>query len=254
VNSGLYGANFNSLTTGLVDEDSVNGRKISTGTNSSLAAYWPWTIYQDTAGELHHVRNKLYAGWSPNALWDDNKIGVSALAGSKMAIVPMSANFTRIAVKGGYAVFYQAPDGRLSVAITDLNNPGIDPTYPLSWPTTLPSITMPKLSPIAAFSVARPSDAQQRVNTYVLYRDGLNINMLYTVGSDWKTSQPAALKGVDPDTGIACLTMATTAQPERLLEPASEGTNLCYFQKEGALVEVKLVNEEWVVNGRVPLD
>ncbi|KAK0649988.1 hypothetical protein B0T16DRAFT_325410 [Cercophora newfieldiana] len=247
--SQLFGVNFNDVNTPSIGEDSVNTMKISTGINSSLMAYWPWLIYADSSGTLHHVCNRLRAGFSPASEWDNNNINATAMMGSKLAIVPMSSNFSRIALKGGYGVFYQGLDGRLTVQVTDLESPEIDPSYPLSWPTALPSITTPQRSPLAAFSVARPSDALQRVNTYVLYLDGSsNINVLHTdmtSGSPtWRTSQPEALHGADPDTSIACLNMATSpsnaAQSQELLEPASEATNRCYFQKEGVAVEVRL--------------
>lgn len=123
---------------------------------------------------------------------------------------------------------------------------------------------------MAGFSVARPSDRLQRVDTYLLYVDGSsNINMLYTDSSSsagsssssssptWKTAQPAALRGVDPDTDIACLTMATSPNNASgkpvLLEPASDQTR-CYFQK-GGLVTVAQLNgtADWVVVGTVPI-
>ncbi|KAK4448745.1 hypothetical protein QBC34DRAFT_102424 [Podospora aff. communis PSN243] len=262
-NSRLLGCNINSAKTPPVGEDSVNAMDITTGTNSSLAAYWPWTIYQDSELGLHHVRNQLLSGWSPASAWDNNKINVAAIAGSKLAIVPMSSNFSRIALKGGYAVFYQARDGHLAVHVTDLDSPELDPTYPLSWPTAIPSILLPPLSPIAAFSVARPQDKQQRVDTHVLYLDASsNINVLYTRMSSsgsptWRTSQPAALQGVDPDTSIACLNMATSPRTstefEQLLEEPSESTNRCYFQRGGRLVEARYDGADWVIAGEVPL-
>ena len=134
--SRLLSTSFNDASTPNVAEDSVNNMEIYTGLNSSFAQYWPWTMYQDTAAGLHHVRNRLLAGFSPASEWDDNRINVTALAGSKLAIVPMSANFSRIALKGGYAVFYQGIDSRLAVTVTDLNSPELDSTYPLSWPTS----------------------------------------------------------------------------------------------------------------------
>jgi hypothetical protein len=122
---------------------------------------------------------------------------------------------------------------------------------------------MPNLSPIAAFSVARPQDAQQRVHTHVLYLDASsNINVLYTrlnsSGSPtWRTFQPAALQGVDPDTSIACLNMATSpntsTQFEQLLEQASESTNRCYFQRGGRLLEARFDGADWAITGEVPI-
>jgi hypothetical protein len=121
---------------------------------------------------------------------------------------------------------------------------------------------MPNLSPIAAFSVARPQDEQQRVDTYVLYLDASsNINMLFTDTSSgsptWKASQPPALRGVDPDTSIACLTMATSPNSstgfEQLLEPASESTSRCYFQKGGEVLEARFDGKDWAIAGKVPI-
>jgi len=120
----------------------------------------------------------------------------------------------------------------------------------------LPSITMPKRAPIAAVSVARPTDTRQRVDTYVMYLDSSsNINVLYSDSSSdpptWKTSQPTALRGVDSDTNIACLTMATTPSDESgnevMLEPASDDTK-CFFQKGGVLTEARLKGTDWVVS------
>lgn len=133
--SRLLGTNLNDVNSPSITEDSVNAVGITMGANSTLAAYWPWTIYQSTDASLHRVRNRLYSTFSPSTTWDGNRIGISALPGSKLAIVPCSANFTRIALKGGYGVFYQTLDGRLSVAVTDSNSPEVDPLYSLSWPT-----------------------------------------------------------------------------------------------------------------------
>lgn len=128
-------------------------------------------------------------------------------------------------------------------------------------PSDLPSITLPRLAPIAAFSVARADDPQQRVDTYVLYPDASsNVHMLYTDSSSgsavWKTTQPAALRGIDKDSSIACLTFSTSNQNAAnsaiLLEPASE-ENKCYFQKGGQIMEAKLKGIDWEVTGNVPI-
>ena len=67
----------------------------------------------------------------------------------------------------------------------------------------------------------------------------------------WKTSQPEALQGADPDTNIACLNLATSpsnsAQSEQLLEPASPDITKCFFQKGGLAMEATLVDTEWTV-------
>jgi len=267
----LLGTNMNDQSDPRVVEDSINNAAYTTDRESSLAAYWPWLVCQSPNGGLVHVRNNPPANLNPASTWGSADIGVTALAGTKLAMVPLSTNYTNIAGKGGYGVFYQGTDSRLSVTITHLSE--MNSTYVQSWPTSafscdlaveerklisvpaLPSITMPKRAAIAAFSVARPADTQQRVNTYVLYLDSAsNINMLYTDSSSgsaiWRTSQPAALRGVDSTSNIACLTMATSVRDEAgnavMLEEASDDTK-CFFQKGGALMEARLNGLDWIV-------
>ncbi|KAK4154923.1 hypothetical protein C8A00DRAFT_32281 [Chaetomidium leptoderma] len=260
----LLGININEGEKPSVREDTVNHLNIYTILDSSMTAYWPWTIYQDSTGALHHVRNQLDGRFGPQEeKWDNNKLNTTALTASRLAIVPMVPDFSRIAVKGGYAVFYQDSDEKLAVAVTDLDSPELAKDYVLSWPTTtLPSITLPKRAPIAAFSVARPSDLLKTVDTFVLYLDAnADINVLYADGysTKWKTAQPDALKGADADTDITCLTMATSnynaAKTTVPLEPPSSDVR-CFFQRGGQVIEVKLQDAKtakWVVVGSVPI-
>ncbi|KAK4120276.1 hypothetical protein N657DRAFT_625561 [Parathielavia appendiculata] len=268
----LLGININAQLQPNVSDDSVNKVDVSTGPNSSLAAYWPWTIYQDPTGELYHVRNLLGGNYEPSVFfWDNNETNTTtALNASRLAVVPTSTNFSLIAVKAGYAVFYQdAASNKLAVAITDLASPEVPEGFAQPWPVALPDIVIPARSPIAAFSVARPGDRLQRVDTYVLYLDANgDIAVLYTAPSSssssemaaWMTAQPAALKGADRDTDIACLNMPTSfwdaAGADVLLEEASAETARCFFQRGGKVVEVRLDSREtgeWVVVGEVPM-
>ncbi|KAK3331805.1 hypothetical protein B0T19DRAFT_86885 [Cercophora scortea] len=257
----VLGVNMNTAYTPELITDSINDVQIFSGLNSSLASYWPWWIYQAPDGKLVHIRNGLVDNFGPSATWGTTTLNVTGLPATRLAIVPLSTNFSKIAVKGGYAVFYQDTDSRLAVSITDINSTELAPDYALSWPTDdFPSITLPKYSPIAAFSTARPADKSERVNTYVLYLDAASdINMVYIESSDpssWKTSKPEALKGVDRDTDIACLTMATSnynaAGLETPLEQASSESK-CFFQRGGELIQAVLDGTDWVVNGTVPL-
>lgn len=270
VSNRFLGTTFNSQLTPNTSESSANQLQIYTGRDSALAAYWPWTLYQDLGGVLYHVRNRLLSDFSPSVTdWDNNRLNTTALSGSRLAVVPMSANFSRIALKGGYAVFYQDPSSqKLAVAVTDLDSPQLAKDYPLSWqPAELPEIALPKLAPLAAFSVARKGgDARQRVDTYVLYRDAnADVGVVYAVASssssgeaEWKTARPEVMKGVDKDSDVACLTLATSAsnaaKVEVSLEQAGEEAR-CYFQRKGRVVEVRLDAEtgEWVAAGEVPM-
>jgi hypothetical protein len=176
----------------------------------------------------------------------------------------MLTDFNRISIKGGYAFFHQTSDLKLAVHITDLDSDKLDPEYPISWPLDLPSITLPELAPIAAFSVARADDSRGRVDTYVLYLDGnADINVLYSSGgANWKTVQPRALQGADKDTDIACVGMATSnygSDTRPLLLGEASAASRCYFQRGGEVIEVRLDvdtgegTREWVVTGTVPI-
>lgn len=272
VKSRLLGVSLNDQETPNVQEDSVNDMDIYTGLGSNLGAYWPWTLYQDGAGMLHHVRNRLGGTFRPTTSWDNNELDIFPAAYSRLAIAPTATDFSTIAVKPGYAVFYQdKTSSKLAVHITDLNHPNRSATFHPPWPTTLPDIPLPSQAPIAAFSVARAGDADRRVDTYVLYLGGGDddgqISVLYTdsaAGSEgdvpWKTAAPAALKGADRDTDIACLTMGSSpynaAEKAVGVEEAREERR-CFFQKGGKVVEVRLDvgggEGEWIAVGEVPI-
>jgi len=130
----LLGTNINDQSSPRIVEDSINSKLYVTGSESNLAAYWPWVIFQDSKGGLVHVRNNPPSAMTPASEWAWANINITALVGTKLAMVPVSTNYTRIASRGGYGVFYQGTDSRLAVAITHLSE--MDSTYPLSWPTS----------------------------------------------------------------------------------------------------------------------
>ncbi|KAM7223266.1 hypothetical protein V8F06_001479 [Rhypophila decipiens] len=243
--------------------DSVNN-KFFTGLNSSLASYWPWIIQQDSDGTLVHVRNQLGDGdiFSPQSVWDRNRLNATAWARSPLAIVPLSASFSKMAVEGGYAVFYKSLEGGfLAVEVPSLARAKeLDENYTLPWPPIPPEIPLPEKAPIAAFSVA---GAGQTVKTHVLWVDEeSNISVLFldTLRGTptWLVLQPEELKGVDEDSGLACLTLANSpAGPSGgpiLLEAGSEDNIRCYFVRGGLVHEATMnVLGAWSVLGVVPI-
>ncbi|KAK4220137.1 hypothetical protein QBC37DRAFT_381845 [Rhypophila decipiens] len=264
--SRFLGTNYNDQNPGDIKfvEDSVNSLKFFTGLNSSLASYWPWIIQQDSDGTLVHVRDRLGGDFGPNPVWDRNRLNATAQAGSSLAIVPLSTNFSAMAVEGGYAAFYQQIEGgTLAVEVPSLATAReLFENYSLSWDLDIPTITLPRRAQLAAFSVAR-DDAESWVNTYVLYIDEEdNINVLYTDMSTgvpvWTIVQPEQLKGVDTDSSLACLTLASSpAGPSGgpiLLEVGSEDNMRCYFVRGGLVQEAKLSEfGGWSVVGVVPI-
>ncbi|KAF6799601.1 hypothetical protein CSOJ01_12378, partial [Colletotrichum sojae] len=253
----LLGVSINDNLSPSYEEDSIKNMLLTTAKNSSVAAYWPWVIYQGPDGGLVEVRNRLRAEFSPAAEWDAKKLSTTVADGSSLAVVPVSANFSKLAIQGGYGIFYETLDSRLGAVVPDLNSENLPENYAESWPSTFPSISLPEGNPFTAFSVARPSDFLQRVNTYVLYLDASSdINVVFTDSSSWKTTKPEVLRGVDPDTDIACMTMATThrdsSQSEVPLEGLS-GDTRCYFQRGGLVREVVFNGAGWVDIGNVPI-
>ncbi|OHE91281.1 hypothetical protein CORC01_13439 [Colletotrichum orchidophilum] len=250
----VLGVSINDELNPSYEEDSIKSLALSSRVNSSVAAYWPWFIYQEVSGVIVEVRNRLLDEFAPAAEWDTKRLNAIADDDSRLALVPLSTNFDKMAVQGGYGIFYQV-DGGLVALIPDLGSDQLAKDYADSWPTTVKN--MPKGASLAAFSVARTSDSLQRVNTYVLYLDSdSNISVIYSDSSSWQTVQPAAMKGVDPDTDIACLTMAIThldsLQQEVLLGEYPFDAR-CYFQREGLVREVILSNNEWTDSGNVPI-
>ncbi|KAJ0311021.1 hypothetical protein COL516b_001723 [Colletotrichum fioriniae] len=251
----VLGVSINDALSPNYEEDSIKNMVLNSRVNSSVAAYWPWVMYQESSGGIVEVRNRLRTEFSPAAEWDKKRLNVSADSDSRLALVPLSTNFSKIAVQGGYGIFYQV-NGALVALIPDLGSDELATDYADSWPTAVTN--MPGGAPFAAFSVARSSDTLQRVFTYVLYLDNdANISVIYNDASSWKTAQPASLKGVDADTDITCLTMATTHRDsftQEVVLGAQSFDPRCYFQREGLVREVILsTNNDWVDNGNVPI-
>ncbi|KAL2881493.1 hypothetical protein SGCOL_003059 [Colletotrichum sp. CLE4] len=254
----VLGVSINDALSPNSEEDSIKSMVLSSRVNGSVAAYWPWVLYQESTGGIVEVRNRLRSEFAPAAEWDKKRLNATADSDSRLALVPLSANFSKIAVQGGYGIFYQT-SGSLVALIPDLGSDLLAADYADSWPTGFPTVTnMPGGAPFAAFSVPRSSDTLQRVFTYVLYLDNdANINVIYNDASSWVIVQPAALKDVDKDTDITCLIMATTyrdsfQQAVVLGEEAFDPR--CYFQRGGLVREVILgSNNEWADNGYVPI-
>lgn len=253
----VLGINMNSINTPPVDDDSIGKVHLTAAPGTSIAAYWPWLVYQDSRGMIREVRDRLLGGFSPAAEWDNKDLNITGLSGTRLALVPVYSSFSLIAVRGGYGIVYQGQDNGLYAVVHDLPNVPDDQMV-LSWNKEFPKTIIPKNAAFTAFSTARASDPLQRVNTYVLYVDASsNINVVY-VDSDsgWKTSKPSVLQGVDKDTDIACITLATSpvnvAGSAVNLQPPSNESR-CYFQRGGNVIEAVTDGTNWRVTGTVPV-
>ncbi|KAK0610362.1 hypothetical protein B0T17DRAFT_110853 [Bombardia bombarda] len=253
--SQLLGSSFNpTLPGGFNVNGAINNQNFYTNlSTTSVASFWPYVIYQRSSGQIVRVRNVLDENWGPVLdKWIAVGQNITGLVGTKLAVVPLTSTFSEMCWIGGYGIIYQDTNNRLAAYVPDLERVSQATDYEASWPTGTqlnntnfpPSLVLPKNSPIAAFTVARPSDTgpKKRVNTYILYLDeSSDINVIYNVDEkSWKTSQPEVLRGADPDTNIACLTLTMSASngTGKLmnLEEAT-GDNRCYFQRGGEVVE-----------------
>ncbi|KAH8901737.1 hypothetical protein GQ53DRAFT_740473 [Thozetella sp. PMI_491] len=255
--SRLVGVDRNPKSNPQVGTDSINSKAYTVPETNRIAAYWPYILFQDSSGELKEVMNALNAAdfHAPESDWTLNGLGIFAMVGTGLAIVPLDVNFTNIVSDGGYGVVYQGTGGQLSISV-----PGKTSNTNGSWSTAsaFPTISFPKGNSIAAFSTARPNDKTGRVNTYILYQaEDNSIQMVWLDNeSGWETSAPHALAVADNGTDIACLTMPTseldTKSQVLLLEAASD-VSRCYFQRGGVPREVMLSGTDWVELGSVPM-
>ncbi|KFA55615.1 hypothetical protein S40293_11436 [Stachybotrys chartarum IBT 40293] len=263
--SRINGVNYNAGNSAAgFRDDSINQERFNALGGSNLAAYWPYILYQRQDSGLDLI---LHTG----VAWQGYNTGLEALAGSKLAIVPVSRNATLIRVSGWWGVLYQAEDGRLcsSVDATTAETTGSLGDLKELWQSSefcnsrcrwifhvnnagFPSITIPERGPFAAFSVAAPTSSDpDKVNTFVLYQDEDNDFQQVWFDRDeggWQTSSPQNLRDADEASPITCVTAPTWAHVqefgERILGTASELTR-CYFHKDGVVVETRLDGLSW---------
>ncbi|KHE81759.1 hypothetical protein GE21DRAFT_1289214 [Neurospora crassa] len=246
------------------DDPNIKKMSLRAMANSSTASYYPVTVYQDPSGELGQARIFMLQ-------WLNRMTGIMALPGTSLAMVPISTRWANYSTSGGYGLIYQKPDGRMAAAVPNLG-PDARTVAVSPWFNTsiFPSdITPPNGAPIAAWITSRPSSPSHLPNTYILYLDSdSNIHMVYTSFSgpgdgspSWKTSEPEALKGLDQNTDVGCVLMASIDKDqdgnEIPIEEDSEEVNRCFFQKGGKLVEARMSESagtgEWKIVGEVPL-
>ncbi|KAK3495372.1 uncharacterized protein B0T23DRAFT_130678 [Neurospora hispaniola] len=246
------------------DDPNIKKMSLEAMANSSTASYYPATVYQAASGELGQALIFMLQ-------WLNRMTGIMALPGTSLAMVPISTRWANYSTSGGYGLIYQKPDGRMAAAVPNLGpDARTDAVSPWFNSSIFPSdITPPNGAPIAAWITSRPSSPSHFPNTYIFYLDSdSNIQMVYTSFSgsgdgspSWKTSAPEALKGLDKNTEIGCVLMASIDKDQNgneiPIEEDSEEVNRCFFQKGGKLVEARMSESagtgEWKIVGEVPL-
>ncbi|CAG9977962.1 unnamed protein product, partial [Clonostachys byssicola] len=248
VNGIVYGRSFQYIG------DSINYKDYQALEGSSLAAYWPYVLFQSRVGQLQI--SKYASGWTTQMS------SIRARHRSVIAVVPTSRNYTEVSTAGRIAVFYASSNNLLSVWEDPLGmGQGTKFANQTAWNSSFPKILLYPSSSLAALAVAASSDdADSKIHTFVLYQDqDSKIQQLRRegAGNDWQMSTPGAFNNADNLTSIACVTGPTwingftpddkpneVTDPDRLLEPASNLTR-CVFLSGGHLMETRLDGVDW---------
>ncbi|CAH0021199.1 unnamed protein product [Clonostachys rhizophaga] len=230
----------------------VNDTGITISPQSDIAAWGPFTIYQNANNSLSAL------WWQSTTPWTPYTLQYSPIIGSKLSIVPVSRNASHVSGTGWWAVFYQNEDGTIQAVIDpghwpETRSQNLGDVIDL-WTTTYPKPKVPLKHSFAAFSIARDPNkvnTSSKVSTFLLYQDDTGDIKQAWVDNDktWQTSAPDQLKGADNGTDISCITTPAWEKDRTfdglLLQAASDLTK-CYFQKGGKLMEVRLSGTNWV--------
>ncbi|KXH43215.1 hypothetical protein CSAL01_03496 [Colletotrichum salicis] len=152
----------NAISSGY-EEDSIKNSNFATGSNSSMAAYWPWITYQGPDNSLFEVQNALVEDdLRPSTTWDARKLNIVAAKASRLALVPLSSNFSVIATKEAYGIIYQAANNSLMVATPGNSLDELAANCALSWTS---GSTAPTISKSGSFARLLPGSTIRRITT-----------------------------------------------------------------------------------------
>lgn len=101
-----------------------------------MGAYWPYFAYLDDNNEVAVVKNGPYSDTRLSPMdWTVASLGKAAMAGSKLAVVPLASSMASLYAAGGYGVFYQDTDGDLAYVQPNRDAAAANDTLVDSWPT-----------------------------------------------------------------------------------------------------------------------
>ncbi|KAI1390104.1 uncharacterized protein F4822DRAFT_224534 [Hypoxylon trugodes] len=215
----------------------------------TISCYFPYVISQDANNEVRwtvmHGQNSSNLSapwWVNNTNWD-----IKASKGAGMVVLPIAQKFQNA---GG--IIYRSSEGMLSMQIHDALDPSNDG---VAWRKGALSKAIPANASVGAFSVGRPYDNNNQINTYILYQD--NDGKIQVVWQDddsgWKGPQTYdALSGAAQPTDIACLTPGAY-DAAGIGISREQDMNRCFFQVSGGKVkEVWFDGTNWNDVGFVP--
>ncbi|KAI1798619.1 hypothetical protein F4811DRAFT_174455 [Daldinia bambusicola] len=231
------------------DPGSINSYPLQTAGKARISCYFPYIASQDGNNVIRWTTllgqdsNNLSAPWWVN----DTSWNIRASKGGGMVVLPIAQTYHNA---GG--IVYRSNEGMLSLKIRDgleSSNDGV------AWRKGALSKKIPAETSIGAFSVGRPYDNHNQVNTYILYQDEDGTIQVVWQDDDtgWKGPQTHdALDGAEKGTDIACLTPAAYDLGNIGIS-REQNMNRCFFQvRDGNVKEVWFNGDNWISVGVVP--
>ncbi|KAI8960761.1 hypothetical protein F5Y11DRAFT_349181 [Daldinia sp. FL1419] len=229
---------------------SINDYPLQTAGKTRISCYFPYIASQDGNNAIRWTKlagqntSDLSAPWWVN----DTDWNIKASKGGGMVVLPIAQKYQNA---GG--IVYRSSEGMLSLKIRD----GLEPSNDgVAWRKGALSKKIPADTSIGAFSVGRPFDNNNQVNTYILYQDDDGIIQVVWQDDDtgWKGPQTYdALDGAETGADIACLTPGAY-EPGNVDISRSQDMNRCFFQVGGGKIkEVWFDGANWISVGVVPI-
>ncbi|KAI1461703.1 hypothetical protein F4805DRAFT_413050 [Annulohypoxylon moriforme] len=251
----IRGQNFNfNFENGTIpvngDPGSINTYPVQTAGNTRISCYFPYLISQDADNSIRwstmvgQNASNLSAPWWVNSTgWNGN---VKATKGGGMVVLPIAQNYTNA---GG--IVYRSNEGMLSVKIHDESaesNEGV------SWRKGALSKEVPADSAMGAFTVGRPYDSNNQINTYILYQDNSGvIQVVWQDDNSWQGPETYdALGSANNGTDIACLTPGAD-EAANVGISKDQDMNRCFYQTSLGIKEVWFDGSNWHDEGILPI-
>ncbi|OTA69247.1 hypothetical protein K449DRAFT_460794 [Hypoxylon sp. EC38] len=211
---------------------SINNYPLQIAENTKISSFFPYLVSQD-ADNL--VRWTVMHGQN-----------TSNLSAPYVVVLPIAQD-----VRNAGGIVYCSAEGMLSVKIHDESDPS---NRQAAWRKGALSKEIPSNTSIGAFSVGRPYDNNNQVNTYTPHQDNDGtIQVVWQDDNTWKGPVTYdALKGADLGTDITYLTPGAY-DAANIGISREQDMNRCFFMSDGIVKEVWFDGSEWNVANQLTL-
>ncbi|KAI0383740.1 hypothetical protein F5Y04DRAFT_19953 [Hypomontagnella monticulosa] len=250
----IRGQNFNfEIENGTIpvqgEAGSVNMYPLQMAGGTRFSCYFPYLVSQDANNALRWTMMHGEDVKNPEAPWwvNDTNWGIKASKGGAMVALPVAQKFRNA---GG--IVYRSSEGMLSIQIQNETEAGNENA---AWRKGALSKDVPPTTSIGAFSVGRPYDNNNQVNTYILYQDDDGIIQVVWQDDDsgWKGPKTYdALGDAEKGTEIVCLTAGVWGA-SNILSREQDMNRCFYFHVNGGVKEVWFDGNNWNDEGIVQI-